>query len=222
VQQVLLQQEDWAGKLLQHWPGAQLAVDLDGNQFSLSEELEEADGNDDISALCTSRVGWVAERGGKAPTHGPMSRNMAAGSCGESSADEVEVDEHARQRTWMECLHGSARSLFQMPGSTRDYIGTFSFFFKGLANYHSGPPTQPGSAGGNGKRPPPPLPARASSPCSHRFSDSPVLPWQGMLLGKGACLPSGQPYFWSMNRTQAGSTALGIHGADSNALKMAF
>jgi hypothetical protein len=51
VQQVLLQQEDWAGKLLQHWPGAQLAVDLDGNQFSLSEELEEADGNDDISAL---------------------------------------------------------------------------------------------------------------------------------------------------------------------------
>jgi hypothetical protein len=48
--QLLLQQDDWAGKLLQHRSGAQLAVDLDGNQFSLSEELEEADGND-ISAL---------------------------------------------------------------------------------------------------------------------------------------------------------------------------
>jgi hypothetical protein len=48
--QLLLQQGDWAGKLLQHRSGAQLAVDLDGNQFSLSEELEEADGND-ISAL---------------------------------------------------------------------------------------------------------------------------------------------------------------------------
>jgi hypothetical protein len=29
----------------------------------------------------------------------------------------------------MECLHGSARSLFQMLGSTRDHIGAFVFKF---------------------------------------------------------------------------------------------
>jgi hypothetical protein len=42
----------------------------------------------------------------------------------EPRADEVEVDERARQRTWIGYLYGSARLLFQMPprGSTRDYI----------------------------------------------------------------------------------------------------
>ena len=42
----------------------------------------------------------------------------------EPRANEVEVDERARQRTWIGYLYGSARSLFQMlpRGSTRDYI----------------------------------------------------------------------------------------------------
>jgi hypothetical protein len=42
----------------------------------------------------------------------------------EPRADEVEVDERARQRTWIGYLYGSARLLFQMlpRGSTSDYI----------------------------------------------------------------------------------------------------
>jgi hypothetical protein len=48
----------------------------------------------------------------------------------EPRAGEVEVDEHARQRTWMGYLFGSARSLFQMlpRGSTRDYITPSSWW----------------------------------------------------------------------------------------------
>ena len=42
----------------------------------------------------------------------------------EPRANGVEVVEHARQRTWIGYLFGSARSLFQVlpRGSTRDYI----------------------------------------------------------------------------------------------------
>jgi hypothetical protein len=75
-------------------------------------------------AASPAPLGAGAEAGGADVGTREAQRKRRHSAISEPRAGEVEVDEHARQRTWMGYLFGSARSLFQMlpRGSTRDCI----------------------------------------------------------------------------------------------------
>jgi hypothetical protein len=66
--------------------------------------------------------GAGAEAGGAEVGTREAQRKRKHSAISELRADEVEVDKHPRQRTWMECLYGSTRSMSLVLGSTRDYI----------------------------------------------------------------------------------------------------